>query len=218
MRLVLCSAFLVSSVGLELGCGPESSGRQGDSPGAADAAAPADAGGGTPAADAAPGEPDAAAAPASKVIFVTSTGHTGNLGGPAGADAICAARAAAADLPGTFKAWVSASGEAARDRLHHGDGPYLRTDGVQVADDWADLVDGSLDAPVSRDENGAAVEDDAWTGTLPSGASTTSCSGFTSSSAGNAGVCGSTTATGSSWTDNIVPPCYLELRLYCVEQ
>ena len=217
MRLVLCSAFLVSSVGLELGCGSESAGQDGDQPGA-DAAPPADAGDGTPAVDAAAGEPDAAAAAASKLVFVTSSRHTGNLGGVEGADAICATRAAAADLPGTFKAWVSASDAAARDRLSHGEAPYLRTDGVQVADDWADLVDGSLDAPMSRDENGAAVEDDAWTGTLATGAASTSCSGFTSSSAANAGVCGSTTASDGTWTDNIVPPCYLELRLYCVEQ
>ena len=43
----------------------------------------------------------------SGLVFVTSTTHNGNLGGVAGADAICNARAAAAGLPGSYLAWIS---------------------------------------------------------------------------------------------------------------
>jgi hypothetical protein len=40
-------------------------------------------------------------------VFVTSTVHDGNLGGLAGADAICNSLASDAGLPGTYKAWLS---------------------------------------------------------------------------------------------------------------
>jgi len=41
-----------------------------------------------------------------KKIFVTSVGYNGNLGGEAGADEKCQARASAAKLDGTYKAWL----------------------------------------------------------------------------------------------------------------
>jgi len=40
-------------------------------------------------------------------VFTTSTFHQGNLGGLAGADAICNARAAEASLPGIYMAWLA---------------------------------------------------------------------------------------------------------------
>jgi hypothetical protein len=40
--------------------------------------------------------------------FVTSTNHKGNLGGPTGADAVCASRAADVGLTGEFIALVRA--------------------------------------------------------------------------------------------------------------
>src|SRR5207248_2675590 len=42
-----------------------------------------------------------------KRVFVTSVMYDGNLGGLAGADAKCQARATAASLSGTYKAWLS---------------------------------------------------------------------------------------------------------------
>ena len=41
-------------------------------------------------------------------------------------------------------AYVS-SMDAAAERLEHWDGPYLRTDGSQIAANWDNLVDGALD-------------------------------------------------------------------------
>ena len=105
----------------------------------------------------------------SMTVFVTGATFTGNLGGLAGADAKC--QAAADAVPGlagrTFKAWLSSSTVSAADRLTHATVPYKLSDGTTVADNWADLVDGSLDAPISRTETGAQVSTTrkAWTGT-----------------------------------------------------
>lgn len=187
--------------------------------------------------DAAPSSPDAEPPPADargadeadarppiddtdvphKVLFATSTKHNGDLGGLEGADALCAERAAAAGLEGSFMAWLSAPDVPARQRLAHAEMSYARTDAVRVADDWDDLVDGELAAPIDRDESGAEVSGDAWTGTIASGEpALLTCGGF--DSVDESGVCGSTRETGAAWTDNIQPPCTSALRLYCVEQ
>src|SRR5262245_28339890 len=55
--------------------------------------------------------------PIAKAVFATSTLQDGNLGGLEGADAICATRATAALLPGTFKAWLSTTTTSAASRL-----------------------------------------------------------------------------------------------------
>lgn len=177
-----------------------------------------------PAADADPagGEPDAP--PPSddgdvphKVVFATSSKQTGDVGGPSGADGICADLADAAGLEGTFRAWVSSPEESAAQRIAHAEVPYARTDGVRVADDWDDLVDGELAAAINRDEAGERINGDAWTGTLASGdPADLTCGGF--ASIDELGVCGSTDATDGQWTDRIQPFCTSALRLYCIQE
>jgi hypothetical protein len=152
-----------------------------------------------------------------KVVFVSSSLQDGDLGGLAGADRICADLAEAAGLEGEFKAWVSSPDESAADRLAHADVPYARTDGIRVADDWADLVDGELAQPIDRDEEAVPVEGDVWTGTRATGGPADStCSGFASRD--ESGVCGATDEIGADWTDHLEPPCDAELRLYCLQQ
>lgn len=152
-----------------------------------------------------------------KIVFATSSKHDGDFGGLEGADAACAEHAAAAGLEGSFLAWLSAPDQPAGERLAHAEVPYARTDGARVAEDWADLVDGELAAPIDRDEEGAPVMGDAWTGTLASGEpAALTCAGF--DTADESGVCGSTAETGPGWTDSVQPPCTAALRLYCVEQ
>jgi len=108
-----------------------------------------------------------------KRVFVTSTIYDGNLGGLAGADAKCAARAAAAGLSGTYKAWLSSSTTSAASRLTHATVPYKRTDGVTIANNWTDLTDGAIAEPISRDEFGHVLSSagSVWTGTADDGSS-----------------------------------------------
>jgi hypothetical protein len=152
-----------------------------------------------------------------RVVFATSSKQTGDLGGVAAADDICAARAAEAGLEGTFMSWLSSPESSAAGRLSHASIPYARTDGVEVAADWDDLIDGELSAPIDRDENGEPIDGDVWTGTLASGdPADDTCAGFVNPA--ESGLCGSSNASDTTWTDNIRPPCTSALRLYCVEE
>lgn len=152
-----------------------------------------------------------------KVVFVSSSVQNGDLGGLEGADQLCAERAASAGLAGNFRAWLSSPDQSAEERLDHAAIPYARTDGTRVADDWDDLVDGQLRAPIDRDEDGTSADGDAWTGTLASGDDADlTCGGFASTD--DSGVCGSVAASDGSWTDAVRPPCSAALRIYCFEQ
>lgn len=152
-------------------------------------------------------------------IFRTETVQNANLGGIAGADAICAAQALAAGLEGEFKAWLSTIASPVADRVTQGSGPYILVDGTRVADDWDDLVDGSILAPINLDANGVLRSGEVWTGTLATGASyaISDCETFTNGSGGMA-LCGATNSTTATWTENITPACSTHLGLYCIEQ
>jgi hypothetical protein len=133
-------------------------------------------------------------------VFVTSTTHGGGLGGFSNADAICATSAAAAGLPGAYRAWLSSSTSSAASRLSHGGAPYVLVDGTVIADDWSDLTDASLQHAIDLDEFGTPVAaSEAWTGTQPNGTSHSgNCTNW--SGGGGTGLPGLTTATGSQWT------------------
>src|SRR5262245_59197581 len=139
-------------------------------------------------------------------VFVTSQLFTGNLGGLVGADAKCQQLADGAQLPGAFKAWLSDSTTDARDRLTQATVPYIRVDGIQIADGFQDLVDGSLDAPINVTEQGDTVPPFqlVWTGTneegrlgLGPGASIQTCTEWTTEAPapglGHLGITGSAT-------------------------
>lgn len=77
-------------------------------------------------------------------FFVTSTTHSGNLGGLAGADAECQRLAAAVGAGNrTWRAYLSTQGTQsepavnARDRI--GDGPWYNANGIMIAGSLADL-------------------------------------------------------------------------------
>jgi hypothetical protein len=105
-------------------------------------------------------------------VFVTNATFSGDLGGLAGADAKCQAAASAANLSGTYRAWLSttASSPAADATFTKASGPYRRVDGVQVVADWADLTDGTLGAAIRVTETGTQLfNNSVWTHTLPDG-------------------------------------------------
>jgi hypothetical protein len=93
--------------------------------------------------------------------FVSSTVLTnGNLQGSAadglsGADATCQANAAAANLPGTFVAWLASSTKTASSRLGTGSG-WVRADGLPVFHAASDLSGGALLYPIDVTATGAA--------------------------------------------------------------
>ena len=152
-------------------------------------------------------------------IFRTDTNQNANLGGIAGADAICAAQALEAGLQGEFKAWLSTIASPVADRVTQASGRYVLVDGTRIADDWDDLVDSTILAPINLDANGMFRSGEVWTGTLATGASYPSddCAAFASGTTGVA-LCGATNSTTATWTENITPACSTQLGLYCIEQ
>ena len=141
-------------------------------------------------------------------FFVTSTTHSGNLGGLAGADAECQRLAAAAGAGNrTWRAYLSTQGTQsapavnARDRI--GNGPWYNADGVMIAADLDELhINPNLKKSTALNEKGEVVNGfgdspnvhDALTGTMGDGtayfpdADDHTCNNWTSSNEGSAAV------------------------------
>jgi len=160
-----------------------------------------------------------------KRVFVTSTSYDGNLGGLAGADAKCQTRAAAANLGGAWKAWLSDGTASAASRLTHSRGPYVRLDGATVANNWADLTDGTIRNAIYLDEFGKDHPGEVWTNTYPNGEAIGymntkfgNCTNWMSNNYDYNGYDGFVGATYSGWTYFFNRFCVYEYSLYCFEQ
>jgi len=172
------------------------------------------------------GSPDLAPGSARRV-FATSGRSNGAMGGLAGADAICQARASAGGLPGTFMAWLSTGSASPASRMTHGDGPYRLPNDAVVANDWGDLTDGTLRTPINVDESGNGVPGEyicmnaqLWSNTDAQGnrSGNNSCNDWTSASA--SGAASTVTATDPTWTEPTCWPvqCSVGLAIYCFQQ
>ncbi len=85
-----------------------------------------------------------------KTVFVTSITFDGNTGGLAGADEKCQAdadRPASIVPEGTYLAWLSDGTDSPDTRFTKSSHPYILPDGTMIAEDSADLTDGSLLQP-----------------------------------------------------------------------
>jgi hypothetical protein len=159
-----------------------------------------------------------------KMVFVTSTRHNGALGGVAGGDTICQARAAALSLPhaANFKAWLSDDTTAAITHVTEtATGPWYRLDGVKVADNIAALTSGTLFTSISVDETGAytGVYNE-WTGTNSAGTNNTgdNCNNWTDGTGGHTGTTGWQDNAYTGWTSwNTGVSCSSYMALYCFE-
>jgi hypothetical protein len=159
------------------------------------------------------------------LVFLSSTRHTGNLGGLAGADAICQQLASAVPLPGTYKAWLSDSVASPSTRFMQSSGPYRLVDGTTIANNWADLTDGNLAAQISTSETGVVESSAVWTHTLPNGTAGGSglnvhCDNWLSTAVDARGDVGTSGSTASFWTDVISSGlcASFTLKLYCFQQ
>jgi hypothetical protein len=170
---------------------------------------------------------------AAKRVFATSVGYSGNRGGLAGADLKCQGAAVAAGLTGNHQAWLSDTTSSAAARLTHSTTPYVRVDGALVANNWDDLVDGTIAIPINRTEmNTLAVSDPVcdnvqnwvFTGTRPDGSlldGSLTCGDWTLDTGGSAW--GRFTTTDSQWSSACtggapVNYCGRKTPIYCFEQ
>jgi len=169
-----------------------------------------------------------------KKAFLTSVTGNGSLSswldaegktGLAAGDAICKARAAAAGLANSnnFKAWLSDSTTNAKDRLIS-NGPWIRLDGIKVADNKTDLTDGTIFTSINMAETGIYYNFSnswVWTGTANDGIKkNNTCNDWTNGTNTVKGTNGFGTDAGESWSSRLQfdsSSCDALFRLYCFE-
>lgn len=153
-------------------------------------------------------------------IFVSSSTHTGNLGGLEGARVICQNLANAQPaLAGTTwypilsdSTWDASSltGKSASS------GPIYNIDGSVIAATRAALWSGgSLSTGVKGTETGAIRYDNVYSGTTAVGAKGSSFCGNWTSTSGNV-LIGATNDTSSYWITGFVTACTVPYRIYCI--
>ncbi len=163
-----------------------------------------------------------------RLVFVTAASSDGDLGGLSGADATCQAAADGASLPGSYLAWLSDGVDAPASRSNQLGGPFALVDLITiVANDWADLTDGTLAHAIDQDQNGTLVSADfPWTNVDSDGTAVSTdpinghCGAWTSNSGAPtpAGGIGRTTVTDSTWTNLTTTACDTSRPLFCFQE
>jgi hypothetical protein len=159
-------------------------------------------------------------------VFLSVGRWNGALGGLAGADAKCQAEADGEGLTGTFRAWLGDDTGSPATRFTRTGGPYMRLDGVAVAADWDDLVDGNLAASITVTAAGAPGDSvyDSWSNVNVDGTTEFAlydCDRW-SVDGDASGALGIPTYTDFRWTrgsaPGLVTSCFFEKHLYCFEE
>lgn len=158
-----------------------------------------------------------------KTAFLATNSGNGNLGGIEGADLLCNAQAAAADLKGVYLSWLSNATTSPSERFNRSTIPYVLVDGTIIANNYSSLVSGTLLAPINKDAQGGLIMGPLWTGTFPNGTSIgtnsdSHCDGWTSMA--GLGRIGGTTSQDAGWTneDCAVTCSNVAFPFYCFEQ
>ncbi len=162
--------------------------------------------------------------PNEKIIFASSQLWTGDLGGIAGAHEKCQELALASlhTRGGDYLAWLSTSDRSPIENFRFEDGSvFITSTGTRIADNWIDLANGSLTAPIDKDEHGEQVGayTQVWTGTNTSGSQgSQSCANWSSHQYDLLGNVGDASYANELWTYAENRSCNLKARIYCVEQ
>lgn len=171
---------------------------------------------------------------APKRVFATNAIFSGGqIGGLTGADAKCQGAAVGAGLTGTYKAWLSDVTGSPSTRFTQSNAPYVRVDGILVANNWADLIDGELNAPIIKTEINTVAASEVicnnesswvWTNTQTDGTMSdagSSCVEWSVNTGGS--IWGRVTDVQGTWTSACsggapVNFCGKRAPLYCFEQ
>lgn len=153
-------------------------------------------------------------------VFITSTEYAGDFGGASQADILCQSHADSASLDGTWMAFVR-DGSTPITRLEASTAPYHRLDGIRIADDWADLMDESIQAKLNVEETRGIYEGKVWTGfrNVSGDGMGSNCLDWTFNQPGGPyGGAGQSGQVDSRWDGHYIFGCQNEYRLYCIEQ
>lgn len=142
-------------------------------------------------------------------------------GGLAAADATCAADASAAGLAGTYRALLASGGTAAASRFDGTGLPWVRLDGVPLAETAAELLSGAVDTTLNVRADASYVADWVWTGAASPGEPGTpasTCSDWTNGTGGATGTRGRSSETTSFFEAVGSPACNASYSVYCLEE
>ena len=138
------------------------------------------------------------------VLYTLSNLHDGNLGGRSGGDALCAASTNKPSGYDNYRAFISVNAD---DEIRDMPSNYgvstsariVSKNGTIVADNWADLMDGSIDNSLSS--AGITYNAQWWSGSNADGSIVTdlNCSAWTSSGTGDYGRTGNSNSTDDTW-------------------
>jgi hypothetical protein len=158
-----------------------------------------------------------------RFAFVTSNIFD-TTSGIAGADTQCASEASAAGLPGTFKALLATSTTSAASRfdLSVGSAPYVRIDGIKIAEAPAIARGAALDSGIWQHADGTYDSVNTWTGSSApnvAGTTSTTCddwSNNTTMAHGSPG--GSSRADAAWWNKGVTFTCNGRASIFCLEE
>ncbi len=160
-----------------------------------------------------------------KIAFITSGTINTNAGSLAAYDAHCQAHANSAGLPGTYMAWVSTDSQSPSTRFTRSTNPYVLPSGRKIADNWADLTDNSLDAPLNETQTGASGGGSSFGNailgsTRPDGTSIAgfNCNGWTTTNNSLQAQYGDASQTNHNWSVGWGLICGQARRIYCFQQ
>jgi hypothetical protein len=161
-------------------------------------------------------------------VFVTSATFAANFGGVAAGNTACQNAANAQSLGGKWLAWLSDSkGNSPSVNFTQSAGSYVLLNGTVIANNWADLTDGTLTNPINVYENSTVAPgtQNVFTGTNTDGTALTSggnlCVDWTwtgGAKAGWYGVAGVTDSTSAYWTFRGTHWCDQSYHLFCFEE
>lgn len=141
-----------------------------------------------------------------KFVFVVTNVESSTTS-PATRDTRCNTAAAASLCGGTYKAWVSNAAGTGNNVPSTTNVQYVLPNGTKVADNWADLTDGTLDNAINQFANGSNASGyDVWTGLSSNGTVNANTCGNWGDQTQN-GRSGLTSSATSTWTSNSTDPC-----------
>jgi hypothetical protein len=156
-----------------------------------------------------------------KLVFVSSSTVAADLGNALAFDDLCRRFAAARNLAGEWKAWVSDGAGSVTARMTRANMPHRLLDGHTIANDWSELVSGYLRHAIDVHEDATVASSpvEVWTGTSTTGeqAQSLTCANWTTTH--GTAIVGQSDMITAAWTFARQQYCSATgVHLYCFEQ